>query len=128
MEFHPSPRDNKLYMFPISNVRTCLESKLISEISFRELFCRLFELREYVVDESTRQREFVIHQGGGERKPGEKGSGRLFGQHFLSFPAISSLDANSLAVYKEANTRKSCSRFYFEPPRSAGAESYKEFK
>lgn len=39
----------------------------------------------------------------------------LFGQHFLSFPAISSLDANSLAVYKEASTYKSYLRFTLSP-------------
>lgn len=43
-----------------------------------------------------------------------KGVG-LFGQHFLSFPAISSLDANSLAVYKEVSTYKSYLRFTLSP-------------
>lgn len=62
-----------------------------------------------------------------------KESGRLFGQHFLSFPAISSLDANSLAVYKEASTYKSYLRFTLSPRFHGGKraprwKSYKEFK
>ena len=72
------------------------------------------------------EKSFIKEEGRKNRR--EKEWKTLWTTHFLSFPAISSLDANSLAVYKEANTRKSYSRFYFEPLGSAGAESYKEFK